>query len=227
MNKLCATLAVLARAFVGLSRTKDGQPAHPSKMNALGLILSVVVAAVTLFARAPGGKVDSAGASPHQVITAPSTERQRVMAVAASQLGTQEKTGRNDGEVVKYLLAVGLKSGDPYCAAFIFWCGREALGAKNPFPRSGYAPDMVRSAGWIKGKGTTPEPGDIFGIWFANKGRIAHAGFVEKQKGNSIVTVEANTSPQTASGEADRNGDGVWRKIRPLSTIRSVKRWLP
>ena len=76
-------------------------------------------------------------------------------------------------------------------------------------------------------KGKTPEAGDTFGIYFASKGRIAHTGLVAGVKGNSIITIEANTSPQPAAGEADRNGDGVWKKIRPLSTIHSTKRWLP
>lgn len=159
--------------------------------------------------------------------TAAASPRDRVMAVAASQIGTQEATGHNDGDVVKYLTAVGLGKGDPYCAAFVYWCGREALAAANPFPRSGWSPDMVNRPDWLRGKGRQPEPGDTFGIYFASKGRIAHTGLVAGVRGNSLVTIEANTSPQPAAGEADRNGDGVWRKIRPLSTIRSTKRWLP
>lgn len=155
------------------------------------------------------------------------TAREKVMAVAASQIGTQEATGHNDGPVVKYLTAVGLSQGDPYCAAFVYWVGREALGSSNPFPRSGYSPDMVRNPDWIRGRGTTPAPGDTFGIYFASKGRVAHTGLVAGMGRNSITTIEANTSPQPATGEADRNGDGVWRKIRPLSTIHSTKRWLP
>lgn len=158
---------------------------------------------------------------------APLAEREAVMAAAASQIGTVEKTGRNDGPVEKYLTSVGLSKGDPYCAAFVYWCGREALGSRNPFPRSGWSPDMVTRPDYIRGKGRPPEPGDTFGIYFASKGRVAHTGFVAGRKGNSIITIEANTSPQAATGEADRNGDGVWRKIRPLSTIHSTKRWLP
>mgnify|MGYP000379049915 CR=1 FL=1 len=153
--------------------------------------------------------------------------RESVMAVAASQIGTQEATGHNDGPVVKYLTSVGLAKGDPYCAAFVYWCGREALGAGNPFPRSGWSPDMVNRPDWLRGKGRLPEPGDTFGIYFASKGRVAHTGLVAAVGRNSLTTIEANTSPQPASGEADRNGDGVWRKIRPLSTIHSTKRWLP
>lgn len=149
------------------------------------------------------------------------------MAVAISQIGTQEASGRNDGPVVKYLRSVGLYAGDPYCAAFVHWCGREALGPANPFPRSGYSPDFVTRPTWVRGRGTTPAPGDAFGIYFPAKGRIAHTGLVRGIQGRSMRTVEANTSPAASSGEADRNGDGVWSKLRPLSTIHSVRRWLP
>lgn len=155
------------------------------------------------------------------------SDRDAVMAAARSQIGTQERTGRNDGPVEKYLTSVGLAKGDPYCAAFVYWCGREALGPRNPFPRSGWSPDMVSRPDWLRGKGKPPEAGDTFGIHFASKGRVAHTGLVAARNAASITTIEANTSPQAATGEADRNGDGVWRKIRPLSTIHSTKRWLP
>jgi hypothetical protein len=155
------------------------------------------------------------------------TDRELLLAVAASQIGTTEKSGRNDGPVEKYLLSVGLEKGDPYCAAFLYWCGREALGARNPFPRSGWSPDFVSRPDWLRGKGVTPAAGDTFGIWFSDKQRVAHTGLVAGLRGKSIETIEANTSPAKSTGEADRNGDGVWRKIRPLSTIHSTKRWLP
>lgn len=184
-------------------------------MNLLAAIFAFV-AIVTLAAPAPQPARDAAADTP----------RTRLMATAASQIGTTEATGRNDGPVVKYLTAVGLRQGDPYCAAFVYWCGREALGPANPFPRSGYSPDMVRTPDWTRGRGPMPAPGDTFGIYFASKGRIAHTGLVAGIRGNSLITIEANTSPAPAAGEADRNGDGVWRKIRPLSTIRCTKRWL-
>lgn len=199
-------------------------------MKTLMLLLAVILSAMGTAPRslnAEGSKLKAAEVA----AAAPRTDREKVMAVAASQIGTQEATGRNDGPVVKYLTSVGLSKGDPYCAAFIYWCGQQALGAKNPFPRSGWSPDMVARPDFLRGKGKTPEAGDTFGIYFSSKGRVAHTGFVAALKGNSIVTIEANTSPAAATGEAtgeaDRNGDGVWRKIRPLSTVHSIKRWLP
>lgn len=147
------------------------------------------------------------------------------MAVAAGEIGTTEKTGRNDGEVEKYLTSVGLKKGDPYCAAFVFWVGRESLGASNPYPRSGWSPDQVEG-GSLVSNGATARPGDTFGIYFPSKGRVAHTGFVETWGSGSVVTIEANTSPQAATGEADRNGDGVWRKRRLKASLYKVKDWI-
>ncbi len=194
-------------------------------MNALSTLLTAAAAVLSLMASPPAKPAVKAPAKPAAAV--PRTDREAVLAVAAGQVGTVEKSGHNDGPVEKYLTSVGLAKGDPYCAAFVYWCGRQALAARNPFPRSGWSPDMVGRPDWVRGKGRTPEAGDTFGIHFPAKGRVAHTGFVAGMQGRSILTIEANTSPQAATGEADRNGDGVWRKIRPLSTIHSTQRWLP
>jgi hypothetical protein len=155
------------------------------------------------------------------------TTREKLLEVAKSQVGVREATGRNDGEVDKYLRAVGLGgSHAPYCAAFVYWVGRTALGNRNPIPKSAWSPTMVRGGvplrGSLKIKG-----GETFGIWFRSKGRVAHTGFIEKVVGDSVVTIEANTSPKAAYGSnQDRDGQGVYRKIRPRTTIYRVKDWL-
>lgn len=158
--------------------------------------------------------------------TPPGNPRDRVIAVAASQIGTMEKTGKNDGEVEKYLTSVGLKKGDPYCAAFVFWVGSEAIGTANPYPKSGWSPDHLKR-GSLVSKGAAGKPADTFGIYFPSKGRVAHTGFVETWGSGSVVTIEANTSPQAGSGSAkDREGDGVWRKRRLKASIYSVRDWI-
>lgn len=155
------------------------------------------------------------------------TERERVLAVAAKEVGVKEATGRNDGEVDKYLRSVGLGgSRAPYCAAFVYWVGQEALGADNPYPRSAWSPEFVR-----KGVRVTSDTqilgGEAFGIWFRSKGRIAHTGLVEKRDGSNFVTIEGNTSSNAAVGSAaDREGQGVYRKRRHWRTIHSTRDWL-
>jgi hypothetical protein len=153
--------------------------------------------------------------------------RERLMAVAISQIGTQEASGRNDGPVVKYLRSVGLYAGDPYCAAFVYWCGREALGPANPFP--GQATRRTLSP-------------------------VLHGCAAEARRLHRGTPSASTFRPKDASPTRDLSAEskgapcGRWRRIRrlllppvrltatatasgprsrPLSTIHSVRRWLP
>jgi hypothetical protein len=158
---------------------------------------------------------------------APRTDRERVLAVAASQIGVAEKTGKNDGEVDKYLAAVGLGgTRNPYCAAYNYWVGKEALGSRNPYPRSAWSPDHLKGGNRV----TATSPilgGEAFGIYFPAKGRIAHTGLVSRRDGANIITIEANTSGAAASGTAaDRDGQGVFSKRRHWRTVHSTKDWI-
>jgi hypothetical protein len=162
------------------------------------------------------------------VVESAASPREKVLAVAKSAIGWREATGNNDGANVERILrSVGMGgSRAPYCAAFCFYCYQEAgLGSK--IPRSAWSPDMVASPTWKRGRGETPRPADIFGIWFQSKGRVAHAGLIEKWGNGMAVTIEGNTGPQAEPGtEADRNGDGVWRRWRPTASIYAAKNYL-
>lgn len=68
---------------------------------------------------------------------------------------------------------------------------------------------------------TTPVTGDIFGIYFPDKNRIAHTGFIDQWDGTWVITVEGNTN---VSG--GREGDGVYRKRRPVKSIYRVARYI-
>lgn len=63
--------------------------------------------------------------------------------------------------------------------------------------------------------------GDIFAIYFPDKNRIAHAGFIDQWDGTWLITVEGNTN---VSG--GREGDGVYRKRRPVNSIYQVARYI-
>jgi hypothetical protein len=162
--------------------------------------------------------------SPAQIIEDP---RDKILAVAKSLLGTTEATGKNDGPVIETIQAsTGNKKGDPYCASFNFYVYREA-GFGQAVPRSAWSPSWVARPTWTRASGgQTPLPADAFGIWFASKERVAHTGLVSKWRDEVVVTVEANTSPQAATGEADRNGDGIWSKRRLVRQIYAVRNWL-
>lgn len=165
---------------------------------------------------------------------------EKLRAVYVSQLGVREATNRNDGpQVGAYLRYVGLKTGNPWCAAFASWCLGQA-GIANP--RSGYCPDFFtpRRVIWVrkslklkadnfKLKGTDaqavasiPSTGDVFGLYFPEKGRIAHVGFIDEWGDKYAVTVEGNTNEA-----GSREGDGVYRKRRLISSICKVSRFIP
>jgi hypothetical protein len=152
------------------------------------------------------------------------TTRECVVYNFTSQLGVHESTGRNDGpEVKKYLASTHLNEGFAWCAAFVNWnmrqCGAMRAG-------SAWAPDWFPKAKVIYTNGVTenrppPQPGDVFGIYFPAKQRIAHVGFILEWKDSSVVTIEGNTN--TAGS---REGDGVYKKIRLKKQIYKVSNWI-
>ena len=131
-----------------------------------------------------------------------------VLSVARPMVG-QREVGDNDGPFVKEILAsVGLSPGSPWCAAFNYYVFEKA-GFAGRVPRSAWSPD------WVKGgRRGNPHPSDVFGIYFASKGRVAHTGLVESSDGVFVTTIEGNTN-QAGS----REGDGVYRKKRPSKTL--------
>ena len=139
-----------------------------------------------------------------------------VLAIAQSQLGVREETGHNDGPAVeKYLAYTGNAKGDPWCAAFVSWVFGQA-GYKAP--RTAWSPALFPTMRLSK----AAMPATVFGIYFADKQRIAHAGLVERKRGNWVYTIEGNTNLAGA-----REGDGVYRKLRHLNTIAAFANWLP
>ena len=148
--------------------------------------------------------------------------RDDVQKTYTSQIGVREKTGNNDGkEVEMYLASVGLDKGNPWCAAYVSWCFQQN---NVKCPRSGYSPYwFVTNVIYKRGK--TPEvvfpKASVFGIWFESKGRVAHVGYVDQDKGKEIVTVEGNTN----SG-GSRDGDGCWKRIRLKRQIYIVSDWV-
>ena len=72
----------------------------------------------------------------------------KVLETAASQEGVREHPlGSNSGpEVNQYLASVGLGAGDPWCAAFVYWCFKKAsgeLGVQNKLIKTGSVFDSL------------------------------------------------------------------------------------
>ena len=63
--------------------------------------------------------------------------------------------------------------------------------------------------------------GDVFGLYFPEKRRIAHVGFIDQWDGTWMISVEGNTN---VSGS--REGDGVYRKRRLVRTVYKVARYV-
>lgn len=150
--------------------------------------------------------------------------RNRVKNTYESEIGTKELTGKNDGvKVEEYLKAVNMKKGFSWCAAFVSWTLNKC-GISNP--RSAWAPSYFSKKNTIYQSGkylfpNTPAAGDVFGIYFPNKKRIAHVGFIDSWGNKYAITVEGNTNEA-----GSREGDGVYKKRRLLRQIYSVSTFI-
>jgi len=145
---------------------------------------------------------------------------------AVDEIGVKERTGNNDGKrVEQYLRHTGLGKGFPWCAAcqsFIY----SKCGVMNP--GSAYCPDWFKKKYVVYQRGVASKSkfevckkGDVFGIWFAEKGRVAHMGMIESIEGNLVVTLEGNTG-----GDGGRDGDGFYRKYRLKKQIFNVANYI-
>jgi peptidoglycan hydrolase-like protein with peptidoglycan-binding domain len=157
------------------------------------------------------------------IVEARSALLKEALRVAAAELGVMEDPlGSNSGpRINQYLASVGLNAADgsfPWCAAFIFWCFREAsasLNVQNPAVRTAGALDTWNQAG-IRGirriataeASETPavvQPGVVFVI--STGGGNGHVGLVERVDGVVLTTIEGNTNEG-----GSREGIGVFRR---------------
>lgn len=140
---------------------------------------------------------------------------QKLLSIARSQVGIREATGKNDGkEVVAYLNYTGNRKGEPWCASFVSWVfGQAGFGS----PRTAWSPDLFPKANRVP----APAPAMVFGIYFTHLKRIAHCGIVEKEHHNWLTTIEGNTDIT-----GSREGDGVYRKLRHVKTVKFYADWI-
>lgn len=145
--------------------------------------------------------------------------RDCLKSVYTSQIGIHEEGGINSGpEVLAYIRTTGLNQPVPWCASFLSWCFR-LCGVNSP--HSAWSPDWFPADHIINPSIEIPQSGDVFGIFFRDKGRIAHVGFIDQwTKGSYFISVEGNTNVA-----GSREGDGVYRKRRLKSQAYKISRW--
>jgi len=157
----------------------------------------------------------------------------RIVRVAREQLkaGVFE-TSTNRGPGIDKLWSAttypdGAFDRQPWCAAFVCWCVREAIGGQPvPFQRP-TTPAAFGFDEWARnneGKGveyrvekSTARAGDIVVFQFKTGGHIGIV--IGRDDDGNLLTIEGNTN---AAGS--REGGAVLAKVRPLSSVRSIHR---
>lgn len=145
----------------------------------------------------------------------------KVLATFESQVGVKENLGANDSKEIRmYLKSVGIDKPAYYCAAFVCW-GFTVNGVDNP--RTAWSPSLFPKPNVVNLKTSTPQPCDVFGVYYNDHGRIAHVGIIKRWPRDSeyFISIEGNTN-----NNGSRNGDGVYEKRRLKRTAYKISRWL-
>lgn len=127
---------------------------------------------------------------------------------AVSKLGVEEVGGNNRGpDVEVFLSSVGLPPGQPWCAAFVFWCFKQAasrLGRVSPCPKTGAGMRLWHLADSVC-RLQGPARGRVYVL--SHGGGLSHVGIVEAvNEDGTVVEVSGNTNK-----EGSREGNCVWR----------------
>jgi len=153
------------------------------------------------------------------------------LAIALAEDGVREvPTNSNKGPRIEtYLASVGLEGGYSWCAAFAYWCIREAAEQAGlddvPFTRTAWTPSIWT---WARREASFVHPDEVadgkrlldLGSLFLlhgtvnGKARVKHVGFVLSAEGAMVNTVEGNTNKR-----GSREGGGVYQLTRKLGSI--------
>lgn len=149
-----------------------------------------------------------------------------LIAEAQHYLGTVEQPlNSNHGLRVSYWLnEAGVGDGLPWCAAFVYAMGVQALGRSNwPLPRTASVASLAAFAATTNRIKTLPQRGDIFLLWETGltPPRFGHTGIVTSVDINMIGTIEGNTNPG-----GSRDGFGVFARKRTTVPSTRYIRWV-
>jgi hypothetical protein len=159
------------------------------------------------------------------------TIAEAVAQAAESKIGVRESGGPNKGSALKDFFEAdsydpnGSAAGDdgyPWCAAFVCWCVKVAVAGRpitfqRPTTPAAYGLEtwslaQDRSTWTLKPAGRDIKRGDIIVFNFSHTGIAVSA---PDYSGN-FSCVEGNTNKA-----GSREGDGVYRKVRNISQVRS------
>jgi len=163
--------------------------------------------------------------------------REKLISIALKDRGKTEVTHNQGDWIEKFWPATsypdGYENAEPYCAAGMCYWVREWM--KLPEVQAAYGktfeeldswrPDSASVFAWndwaeangvpIIDRYATLHTGDAFIF------DCSHIGVVWTDRGDSVVTVEANTGPM-----GERDGDGCYLKVRSRSEARNFIRLL-
>lgn len=158
------------------------------------------------------------GISAHDFINSPTSERALFRGAYAADVlkVTEQPIGSNSGpDVDRYLAAVGLESGEPWCMAFAISDLIDSGVPRNFFPDGAGSTHVIRD--WAHEKGFTinePIRGAI-GIIIESptSGHCVRVTGPADSSGN-VHTIEGNTN-----NDGSREGYGVFRRVRSVGEI--------
>lgn len=140
--------------------------------------------------------------------------------IALGEIGTVEKSGRNDGEVMKYNAVMGWRnSRAPYCASGVYWCyafAADALGINRreiPIPQTGLANGIFAYAKKFgKPARYSPEIDDLI-VWRYRRSSRGHIERITEVNEKGWVTTVAFNTEIISDG---RRLCGVFAKRRNI-----------
>lgn len=143
---------------------------------------------------------------------------QNVRQIAYGFVGVKEE-GNNDGYwVTRFLKSVGLKPGNPWCAAFVSFC-LDSAKVKTLKTRSGLARHFITKNKTIKASKVVQTnmelPQGTVVVWRRGTTMSGHVGFTDKWKGSNGTTIEGNTTSGRSGSQW--NGGGVWSRKRTIN----------
>lgn len=153
----------------------------------------------------------------------------KVLQIAAKEIGysrwTDPQTGTKYGRwyAQKTNSSYFGMNGVPYCAMFVAWvldkAGQSCPGMPTAAVLTAY--NSAKRAGIIRSNKKDAQPGDLVIFNWGDGGKVQdHIGFVEKNYGSYIQTIEGNTSSGKSGSQG--NGGGVYRRTRNWSVVYAV-----